>query len=131
MHPQSLAGLSCSVLEQLLCDWVHELAQQFHRSAKLSLQECPACKSRCRQFCSRSGFDIFANSIQTPSTVPYYNCEGCGRQIAASRYAAHLEKCKGRTHSVTSFTEYNEDDSEQETFQRHKRKKRKANTNST
>ncbi|EPY50929.1 SAGA complex subunit Sgf11 [Schizosaccharomyces cryophilus OY26] len=104
MQPVSLAAISCSIFEDLLRDYTHELTQRIHRMSKLALQKCQRCNTYCRQHCTKPGFDIYANNIQTPSSIPYYQCLSCRREIAASRYAAHMEKCKGR--SLSSATSY-------------------------
>ncbi|CAI46282.1 hypothetical protein POMI540_1178 [Schizosaccharomyces pombe] len=115
MQPASLAGISCTIFENLLKDYTHELTQTVHKNAKLSLQKCPACNKHCRQYCTKPGYDIYGNSVQTPSNVPYYSCLMCKREIAASRYAAHLEKCKGRSLSnATSYSTLFEDDNADE-----------------
>lgn len=55
-----------------------------------------------------SGKDIYGN--EKPTDVRYFGCMNCGRKIAGTRFAAHIERClSGR--NARSRLKYNSDGS--------------------
>ncbi|KTW30654.1 hypothetical protein T552_00369 [Pneumocystis carinii B80] len=95
LKKDSLAGLSFSILSDLLLDIIFEIALSTHKREVFSKRKCLRCNKFCHYYSINPGSDIFGKPYQTPITAPYYSCTICGREIAAGRYVPHLEKCLG------------------------------------
>ncbi|KAK9316639.1 hypothetical protein V1522DRAFT_400772 [Lipomyces starkeyi] len=107
-QPQiSLPLLSLSLLQDLVQPITHDIALEAFSREKRSRQPCPSCgaihNSRASSgavgkghYVDRPGQDIYGRAKQHASeSGSYFECANCARKVAASRYAAHLERCLG------------------------------------
>lgn len=77
---------------ELLDELSTEVAFDMHRKLKTG-QLCLNCSAI--DLVDKSGFDVYGQSIKSaPSEV--FECINCKRQVNASRFAPHLEKCMGQ-----------------------------------
>ncbi|KAI7854418.1 hypothetical protein BDC45DRAFT_508325 [Circinella umbellata] len=88
------ATMAYSLLGELIDECIYDVLFDAHRDIKQGNNICQICQTRCRQYVSRPGCDIYGNTYAANS-LPSYECVGCRRMIAAVRYAPHLEKCLG------------------------------------
>ncbi|KAK9253876.1 hypothetical protein V1507DRAFT_457114 [Lipomyces tetrasporus] len=103
----NLRLLSLSLLQDLVQPITHDIALVAFSKEKRSRQPCPSCgaihNSRASSgvvgkghYIARPGQDIYGRVKQNASeSGSYYECNNCARKVAASRYAAHLERCLG------------------------------------
>lgn len=60
-------------------------------------------------YSKQPGKDIYGNQKETDTR--YFECSNCGRQIAGSRFAAHVQRClsgrKARRGGATDYSAYN------------------------
>ncbi|EMR11471.1 hypothetical protein PNEG_00486 [Pneumocystis murina B123] len=146
LNKDSLAGLSFSILSDLLLDIIFEIAVSTHKREVFSKRKCLRCNKFCHFYSINSGSDIFGKPYQTPVTAPYYSCTICSREIAAGRYVPHLEKCLGsgrlsnrlahqKTNgygtSISSCTNNVENDISSEDETQHRKKRRRPTNGST
>ncbi|BFZ64214.1 SAGA-associated factor [Saitoella coloradoensis] len=103
--PNSIPALSLSILHDLILDNLHDIALSAHTHAHTSRQICPTHNKPCRQFCSLPNKDIWGKDLVNGGkeggagggggSGGYVKCDICGREVAGSRFAPHLEKCLG------------------------------------
>ncbi|ODQ76456.1 hypothetical protein LIPSTDRAFT_60599 [Lipomyces starkeyi NRRL Y-11557] len=98
---------SLSLLQDLVQPITHDIALEAFSREKRSRQPCPSCgaihNSRASSgavgkghYVDRPGQDIYGRAKQHASeSGSYFECANCARKVAASRYAAHLERCLG------------------------------------
>ncbi|KAF9375398.1 hypothetical protein BGX21_003790 [Mortierella sp. AD011] len=90
----SMASLSFEILGELLDEVILDVVAESHRDVKNMRSNCPVCKTKCRNYVSRAGVDIFGQNPQANNSQTY-DCVHCQRSFPAQRYAPHLEKCLG------------------------------------
>ena len=103
-----LENVSKQIYEECLEEIVLGVAFDIHRSVKTGLfaviePESPSKKGGTPMEVGNSGFgtDVFGQVITTMVGVPALKkqpecrCPQCDRNLAASRFAPHLEKCMG------------------------------------
>ncbi|KAI9489689.1 hypothetical protein BDB00DRAFT_842031 [Zychaea mexicana] len=88
------ATMAYSLLGELIDDCIYDVLFEAHRDIKQANSICQICQTRCRQYVSRPGCDVFGNTYAA-NNLPAYECVNCHKMIAAVRYAPHLEKCLG------------------------------------
>ncbi|KAI8149449.1 hypothetical protein BJV82DRAFT_123915 [Fennellomyces sp. T-0311] len=88
------ATMAYSLLGDLIDECIYDVLFEAHRDIKQSNSICQICQTRCRQYVSRPGCDVFGNSYAA-NNLPSYDCVNCHKMIAAVKYANHLEKCLG------------------------------------
>ncbi|KAL2914676.1 hypothetical protein HK105_205815 [Polyrhizophydium stewartii] len=87
-------SLAMAVWDDILAEFVAEIAFDAHRTHKLDQAQCQVCHTRQVRCLSSPGLDIFgANPSQTNGER--YECANCQNQFPAIRFAPHLEKCLG------------------------------------
>ncbi|KAJ8101227.1 hypothetical protein POJ06DRAFT_289711 [Lipomyces tetrasporus] len=103
----TIISQSLSLLQDLVQPITHDIALVAFSKEKRSRQPCPSCgaihNSRASSgvvgkghYIARPGQDIYGRVKQNASeSGSYYECNNCARKVAASRYAAHLERCLG------------------------------------
>ncbi|KAK9465101.1 hypothetical protein V1512DRAFT_75232 [Lipomyces arxii] len=99
----NLPLLSLSLLQDIIQPITHDIVLSAVSREKQSRQPCPSCgathNSRAvgkSNYVSRPGQDIYGRVKQKAGdSSSYFACTNCARKIAASRYAAHLERCLG------------------------------------
>ncbi|KAG4305122.1 hypothetical protein PORY_001292 [Pneumocystis oryctolagi] len=146
LHKDSFAGLSFSILSDLLMELIIDIALSAHKKEIFSRRKCLRCNKSCHFYSIKPGSDIFGKPYQTPTTAPYISCTICKREVAASRYVPHLEKCfgsgrlsnrlaqqriNGYNTSISPYTNNANNDISSEEETHHKKKKRRHANGST
>jgi hypothetical protein len=92
---QNKFGLSVSILHSLLEEVCLLIAFEVHKDANCSSNSlCRCCGKQCFIAIERNGLDIYGNKNDFDSGQSF-SCCNCGRLVAPSRFAPHLEKCMG------------------------------------
>jgi len=96
-----LQKASEDILDTLVDDVILGICFDLHRAVKTGLYEAMDCDDNNAPHPIAGHVDVFGLPVSTltglPSlkTVPQIECPNCKRQLAASRFAPHLEKCMG------------------------------------
>jgi len=99
--PRLLQRASEDILETLIDDVVLGICFDLHRAVKTGIYEAIEYEDNSAPHPIAGHVDVFGHTVSTvtglPSlkTVPQIECPNCKRQLAASRFAPHLEKCMG------------------------------------
>ncbi|KAI9256512.1 hypothetical protein BDA99DRAFT_140148 [Phascolomyces articulosus] len=88
------ATMAYSLLGDLIDECIYDVLFDAHRDIKQGNNICQICQTKCRQYVSRPGCDVYGNTYAA-NNLPSYECVSCHKMIAAVRYAPHLEKCLG------------------------------------
>lgn len=81
------------LIDSLIDDVIFCECLQVHRAAKMGMIFTEACDEMYR-IKEGSGLDVFGQPLNKKKQLNC-TCPQCGRNIAASRLAPHLEKCMG------------------------------------
>ncbi|KAK9453874.1 hypothetical protein V1511DRAFT_489303 [Dipodascopsis uninucleata] len=92
-----------SLLQDFMEQITHDITLSAFAKEKKSRQPCMTCgavhnsrNGTGTNYVSRPGQDIYGRAkLQAADSALYFECLNCTRKIAASRYAAHLERCLG------------------------------------
>lgn len=97
------------ILDSIIRDTVFTLAVEAQQS--LELQRRAEKRGSIKVNGSKDDKSSLNGSANKPKLISgihqisYIKCKGCGREVAASRYAAHLEKCLiSRSRNTSSAT---------------------------
>jgi len=100
--PRLLNVAAQDVLDTMVDDVILGICFDLHRAVKSGVYEALETKNENEPPMPIAGHvDVFGHPVATvtglPSlkTVPQIECPNCKRQLAASRFAPHLEKCMG------------------------------------
>jgi len=102
-HPEAVDSAAEHVFHALVDEVTLGICFDLHRSVKtgtFAVMEVPEPKSQPSPT-ANAGYDVFGNVITTTTGVPMLKkqpeciCPNCQRNMAASRFAPHLEKCMG------------------------------------
>lgn len=99
--PRLLQRASEDILDTLVDDIILGICFELHRAVKTGLYEAMDYEDNSTPHPVAGHVDVFGHAVSTitglPSlkTVPQIECPNCKRQLAASRFAPHLEKCMG------------------------------------
>uniref|UniRef100_A0A6G1SNQ3 SAGA-associated factor 11 homolog n=1 Tax=Aceria tosichella TaxID=561515 RepID=A0A6G1SNQ3_9ACAR len=83
-----------SFLESLIDDVIFCECLQVHRAAKMGYIFTEP-NDETYKIRDGNGLDVFGQPLTRPKKQLNCTCPQCGRNIAASRLAPHLEKCMG------------------------------------
>lgn len=110
--PSSVASQTLAAYISIFDELLVDVAQEAHREAHtlgtfLPSNDCPAARLADafddRQAPTKHAVDLFGQSHPAVA-ADIVVCRNCGRQMAAGRFAPHLEKCLGKGRTSTRAT---------------------------
>jgi len=99
--PRLLRLAAEDIFATMMDDIILGICFDLHRSVKNGVYEVTDTDNNCHPLPIAGHVDVFGHQVSTitglPSlkTIPQIECPNCKRQLAASRFAPHLEKCMG------------------------------------